>query len=445
MFLPLITAIINHEAIAIKAFMLPVLACLIISSVGLVYFKQSNDKLLIRETNLLIVLSLLISIAVGAVPFIIVHGLPGTMDAFFESCSAFTTTGASVMHSMLKLPKSLILWRSLAGWLGGLGIVFIITMHMNIKKALIYIYLIFSAITFILLLLTGNAAFDSIVLTLNTVSTTGFSTASTGVASLTSMTKLVLIVIMILSGVSYLMYYNAAKKGLNKGFKFIIEDPEFKLYAMLVIAISLEIGIINVLHSNAGSIHEVSERLLSSLFHVASTISTTGFTSEPYFMWPTSSLVLLFGLTIIGGCANSPSSGIKCRRIIVEYKLIRRNLAMRLHPNRVAKMTYNNSEITTGEVIRVSNYVITYIVIVFIGVLLLSTDKIGFVEAFSATLSCMSNLGQGLGILNSIGNYATLSAFSKAVCMILMIIGRLEIFPFLTLFSKYYWHPNATK
>ena len=184
---------------------------------------------------------------------------------------------------------------------------------------------------------------------------------------------------------------------------------------------------------------------MNAFFQVISIISTTGYMTDDYDAWPTFSRFIIFALFFVGGCSSSTGGGIKCVRILVGLKLIRRGISIKIHPNRIAPVTLNGKELGTDTSIKISNFIFTYILILFVGMILLSVNGFDFMTNLSASASCLGNIGPGFNLVGPTMNYAAFSGFSKMVCSVLMITGRLELYTVLVLFSKYYRNPDRIK
>ena len=418
-----------------------------------------------RKGFLIVSLVWVTACILGALPFLISGTFDNFTDAFFEASSGFTTTGATVINDFDSCPRLILFWRSLTHWLGGMGIVVffaaliprwgirgqiaayaetpgpskgkLTSRFQDTARDLYGIYILITLILIIILKILNMSLFDAVTTAFSTMATGGFGNTGANAGAFSVPVRAVLIFFMYLAGINFNLFYKASKQGL----KAITRDHEVRFYTIIMLVGSLLIFTCNFWHKtdyNAGM------TLLDSMFHVVSINTTTGFTSCDYDSWPTFSRMVLFSFFFIGGCASSTGGGIKVSRIMICLKLVRRSFSMRLHPNRVGKITMNSIEIDTDTAIRATGFVFLYIATALIGTVLISFNNLGFMTSLSCATSCLGNIGPGFGLVGPSFNYSVLSTFSKYVCSFLMIAGRLELYTLFVLASPHYWDPNRS-
>ena len=442
MVIPLVLAFAYGERASLFAFAEVIFGCVILGSLARFCTRPISRSLMLRQKFFVISFSWLVASLIGSFPFILSGVLPSFADAFFESCSGFTTTGACVISNIEAFPRSMIFWRSLTQWLGGLAIMLFVSSLLPVLGKngqtfpLYKIYIGLSLSEAVLLILGGMSIFDSLIHTFSTVSTGGFSSYNDSIAHFDSLyIKLIIVIFMLLAGSNLTLFFLWKRRG----FSAVSGDEELRFYLTCTGVFSLLIFIVSGIFD---SFEDLVNTLANSIFTVVSTITTTGFCVADYGLWPTFAQMVILCLFFFGGCQFSVSGGVKCVRVLVGLKLIHRSVSLRIHPARIAPVMINDSEIPTDAVIRITGFIMTYIVVFFSGMLLISIDNFDFVTSFTAAASCLGNIGAGFNSVGPAGNYAAFSIFSKAVCSFLMIAGRLELFTVFILFSKYYRHPN---
>ena len=439
--------------------------------IGFVFYKMYQpEKLKLKERDgyLIVTLCWIFSSLLGALPYCLSGAIPNLADAFFESCSGFSTTGATILIDIEAMPKSLLFWRSFTQWLGGIGIILFATTFLpssgiggqkNINKEsygptlskrdhlfsdmtqnIFLLYLLFTFIEILLLMLGGMQLFDAVTHTFSTVSTGGFSPYNDNLDHFdlllnSSYVQWVIIVFMILSGMNFNLYFLVFKKGL----KSLLKDSEFKLYTILIAAVSLLVFLSVYFGGYYG---RIGKALADSAFQVVSFITTTGFTTCNYDLWPTFCKMLLLILAITGACTVSIGGGVKLIRVLIGLKMVRRGVSLKLHPNRYVPVTIGSKEIPQEAATNVVNYIFLYIFVIFFGAVLISIDGNDLVTTLSSVITCVSNVGLGFNQVGPGLSYHFYSDFSKMVLSFLMIAGRLELFSFFMLFSSHYWNTN---
>lgn len=463
MVIPLLIAFFEKETESMKAFLVVMTGCAGFGLIPFVFFGPPKRKLHGRDGFFIVSVSWFLASFVGSLPFYI-SGYMDFTDAFFESCSGFTTTGSSILTDVEALSSSMLFWRSFTHWLGGMGIIVFITALLpafgingqliansettgpkkqkitarfsDTARQLYIIYLIMTLAEMILLMAGGLSLYDAAVHTFGTVGTGGLSSYNDSIAHFDSTyVELVVTVFMILASMNFSLYYMAYKKGARE----IIRDEEARFYLVIIAVTTVVIGLYNWMFD---SFSQIWQKLMDAFFQVATIISTTGFATDDYDKWPTFSKMIIFILFLIGGCSSSTGGGIKAVRILIGLKLIRRGVSLKLHPSRIAPVTLNERELGSDITIHVSNFIFTYVSILLLGTLLISLNGYDLMTNLSAAASSLGNVGPGFNLIGPAMNYSFFSDFSKYVCSVLMIMGRLELFTVLALFSRHYWDPD---
>ena len=466
MVIPFILALYYREKTSAAAFGWVICFCILAGVLIRIFFKPSMEKFKSRDGFFVVSLTWLVCSLAGAAPFIISGAIPGFADALFESCSGFSTTGASILSDIESLPKSILFWRSFTHWLGGMGIIVFVMALLPVlgisgqmvayaetpgpikdkvtarfadtAKGLYKLYLGLTAAEVILLKLGGMSWYDAFIHTFGTVGTGGFSNYNTSVAHFTSpYIQIVIIVFMVLAGINFNLYYVGISQ--RHGLKSIFRDEETRFY---LTAMAVATGAIFVYNNIMDGFKNVGGTMLNAAFQVASITTTTGYATDDFDLWPTFSKMVIFSLFFFGGCSGSTGGGIKCVRMLVCLKLLRRSFSLKIHPNRVVPLSLNGKELSSDVIIKITNFVFMYAAVLFTGTLLLALDDMDFVSTLSAAASCLGNIGPGFNLVGPTMNYSGLTDFSKYICSFLMIAGRLELFTVFTLFTRHYWNSN---
>ncbi len=463
------------------AFMLfPLVACLIygerdflaftIASVTTVaigasmtfFIKTERSDMAKREGFLLTALVWIVFSVFGMLPFIFSSTPLSISDAFFEAMSGFTTTGASVMSSVEHMSHGLHLWRCLMQWLGGMGIILftlaVIPMlnhsggmqmfnaevtgitHDKIRprisqtaKGLWLIYIILSAILCLLLWIGPMNVFDSICHALSSMSTGGFSTRDDSIAGWDSIyVKVVITVFMFLGGVNFALLFKASMGDV----KSLWQSDTFKTYVKIILAVYVMFVLAIVIRGQATTWMDLT---INPLFQIVSTITSTGYTVTNFENWGPFVLALVFMLMFFGACAGSTSGGAKIDRLLYLLKNIRNELYRCIHPNAILSVRMNGKIIAPEIVSKVIIFLCLYVIIIMVGGIILTAFGIPLVDAFFSAFSCISNTGLGAGVTGYGGSYEIIPDVGKWVLALLMLIGRLELFTVLILFTKGFW------
>ena len=411
------------------------------------------------EGMVCVAMSWIVLSLVGCLPFWVSREIPHFIDAFFEIVSGFTTTGASILSQVEAMSKGLLYWRSFSHWVGGMGVlVFLLaivpsggtgfTMHLlraespgpsvgklvpRMRKTAAILYMIYVALTvlnIIFLLFGGMSAFEAVCTAFGTAGTGGFGVKNDSIAGYSPYIQNVTSVFMLLFGVNFSCYYLLVMGQLRSVFK----DEELRLYAAIVLG-SVALITWNLL----GFYPTFGETLRHAFFQVSSIITTTGFATSDFDLWPSFSKTILLCLMVVGACAGSTGGGIKVARILLLFKNLKRSLAQMLHPRKVQVVRTNGAVIDERVLSNTSAYLAAYVLIVFTSFILVSLDGFTTGTNFSAVLACLNNIGPGLELVGPVCNYSGFSALSKLVLTLDMLLGRLEIFPILVLFSVKTW------
>ena len=456
MALPLVTSLIYRETSG-YAFLITIILCLALG-IPMTYKKSSKKAFYTKEGFVTVALSWIVLSIMGAVPFVISGSIPHPVDALFETVSGFTTTGASILTDVEALPHCILIWRSFTHWIGGMGVlVFILSLlpltggyHMNLMKAespgpsvsklapkvqstakiLYTIYIAMTLIQIVFLLIGKMPLFDTLCTAFGTAGTGGFGIKADSMASYSTYLQVVITVFMILFGVNFNAYFFILTKKFAQAFKM-----EEVRYYFAIIAIAVLIITCNIYHM-FGSIPEAFQQ---AAFQVGSIITTTGYATTDFNLWPEISRTILVLLMFIGACAGSTGGGIKVSRILILCKTVRKELHIFLHPNAVKKIKMDGKAIP-HEVVRSTNIFFIVFVLIFSGsVILIAFDDFDLITNFTAVAATINNIGPGLELVGPNGNFSMFSCFSKLVLTFDMLAGRLEIFPLLLLFVRDTW------
>lgn len=457
MALPMFIGLYYGEYNSVTAFLMTIALCAVAGFL-LCRIKTKNKVFYIKEGFVITSLSWIMISIFGAIPFYVTGTLTNPADALFETVSGFTTTGASVLADVEILSKSMLFWRSFTHWIGGMGVLVFLLMltpvvggsNANLMKAespgpqvekfvpklqstakiLYAIYICMTLIQFALLSASGMSFFDAAAITFGTAGTGGFGVLNDSVASYTSIQQTIIMIFMILFGINFSFYFLAMQHKMRKAFEF----EEVHWY-FIIIVISAAVITFNIypMYKNAGrAIH-------TSLFQVASIITTTGFSSVDFDKWPQLSRTILVMLMFVGACAGSTGGGIKISRIVILFKTMCKEIHSFMHPQRIGKITLNKKPVAHETVRSINVFMVAYVAIFTVSILIISLDNFDFTTNFTAVATTLNDVGPGLSLVGPTENFAKFSVLSKFVLMFDMIAGRLEIFPLLLLLSPKTW------
>ena len=456
MILPIIIALIYKEEQVVE-FVVTAALALIISEV-ICLKKPSNNAFYTREGFISVGLGWLAMSLVGAIPFVMDGCIPNYIDALFEVISGFTTTGATILADVEVLPKSMLMWRSFTHWLGGMGILmFILALlpiagknDMHIVRAespgptagkfvakardsasiLYKIYIFITVTEIILLMIGGMSLYEAMLLSFGTVGTGGFGCLNDSCGSYTIYQQVVITIFMLLCGTNFNLYFLL----LTKKFKEAFNSEEVKTFYAIVLSATVLITI-NIARSYDG----IGIAFKDAIFQVASIMTTTGYSTVDFDLWPTFSKTILIILMFIGACAGSTGGGIKVSRIVIAFKTIGKELTTMIHPRNVKVLKFEGKVIDHDVLRSVNTYIMTFVVVYAGSLLIVSLDGFDFQSSFTAIAATFNNIGPGIGAVGPMMNYSGFSALSKLVMCFDMLAGRLELFPMLLLFNIRTW------
>ena len=415
-----------------------------------------------KEGYVTVSLAWIILSLAGALPFFIGGSIPDYIDAFFECVSGFTTTGASILSDVEAMPKSMLYWRSFTHWLGGMGVLVLIlalmpmmksgsggsTLHIlraespgpNVGKIvpkmrrtaqILYgIYIVLTVLMTVILKITGMDLFTAVCYTFGTAGTGGFGTVASSCADFSAVQQWVITVFMILFGVNFSIYYLL----LIKDVRSVVRDEETIVYFVVII---LSAAVITI--NTASLFDSVSDAVRAAFFQVGSIITTTGYATADFNLWPTLSKTVLVLLMFVGACAGSTGGGIKMSRIMILVKSVSREIKKMIHPQAVRPVRVSGKVVPDETVRGVNVYICAYFAIFAVSMLIISLDGFDFTTTFTAVAATINNIGPGLGEVGPYGSFAGMSHISKLVLSADMLVGRLEIYPILLLFSPSMW------
>lgn len=420
--------------------------------------KPARKNLFAREGFATVALSWILLSVLGAVPFTLSGEIPDYVDALFELISGVTTTGASILPDVEKMSHATLMWRSFSHWFGGMGVlVFILAVmpltggrniHLmraespgptvekfvpKIKYSALFLYGAYLALTIlqiILLLAGGVSLFDSLNISFSTAGTGGFSIRNTGMADYSAYVQYVTSIFMILFGINFNVYFLLLMRKFKTAFSFEEMWQYLGIIAVAVIAITY-----NIRHL----FPTLEEAFRSSLFHVSTIITTTGFATTDFNLWPGFSKMILLLLMFIGACAGSTGGGIKVSRIVLAFKGIRGEMMHSYHPNSVRQEKYNGGHVSKELLHSVCVFLVAYVAVYAVSLLLLSLEGHDFETNFTAVAATLNNVGPGFSGVGPTCNFGFFSSLSKFVLMFDMLAGRLEIFPMLLICSPHFW------
>ncbi|MFC2161173.1 TrkH family potassium uptake protein [Acidobacteriota bacterium] len=429
---------------------------------GLLLFKLTrfDREVHAKEAFAIVTLGWVFFSLFGCLPFLLSGTIPHFTNAFFETMSGFTTTGATILENVEALPHGLLFWRSLTHWLGGMGIIvlsiailpFLGVGGMQMFKAetpgpapdkltprvtetakiLWGIYVLISGLETAFLMIGGMSLFDSLCHTFGTMATGGFSTKNASIGHYSSpYIQYVIIVFMLLAGTSFSLHY----KFLRRKFDCYRKNHEFNFFMFLVGGGLLMIGINTFQHH----FPTLETAFRATLFQVVSILTTTGFGTADFELWSSTSQFILFLFMFIGGCAGSTGGGMKVIRLIILLQFVRAEVNRLLHPNAVIPVRIGDTVIPRDVVTNVLGFQALMVGLFLIGVILMLTVGLDLISAFGATAATLGNIGPGLGSVGPTDNYAHIPMFGKWVLTFLMLAGRLEIYTVLILFSPPFW------
>ena len=457
----LIISLCSAETLAAAAFAKTIGVIAVVSGILILLCRSARRGMNAKEGLVCVGLSWIFLSLAGCLPFVLSGAIPNYIDALFEIVSGFTTTGSSVLARPEDLPNGILYWRSFSHWLGGMGVlVFLLalspgdnkgagfTMHLlraespgpavgklvpKMRKTatiLYIIYIVLTAINIIFLLAGGMSALEAVCTAFGTAGTGGFGVRGDSLASYSPYIQYVTAVFMLLFGINFSCYYLI----LLRQFRSIFKDEELRLYIGIVAG-----SVLLIVANLWGTFSSAEETFRHAFFQVSSIITTTGFATTDFDLWPSFSKGILLMLMITGACAGSTGGGIKIARVLLIFKSLRRNIRQVLNPKKV-QVIRSNDQIADEQILANTNaYLAAYVIIIIASVLLISLDGFSTTTNITAVLACFNNIGPGLEAVGPSCNFAAFSPLSKLVLIWDMLAGRLEIFPILVLFSRSTW------
>lgn len=461
----LLISIFCGDVAGVNGFIIGILAAAGIAVILALLSKGAKPDFFAKEGLVCVGLSWIVMSLIGSLPFFVSGYIPSFIDALFETVSGFTTTGASILNDVEALSKGMLYWRSFSHWLGGMGVlVFLLaivpvsgknegyTMHilraespgpdvgklvpkMRQTAAILYaVYIALTILNFIFLVAGRMPVFDAVCTAFGTAGTGGFGVKSDSIASYSPYIQIVTTVFMLLFGINFSCYYLILLGQIKSAFK----DEELRLYLGVVFAtIVLITANIYKMYSSIG------EALRYASFQVSSIMTTTGFATTDFDLWPEFSKALLLMLMIIGACAGSTGGGMKCMRVLLIFKTIRRNISQVLHPKKVKVIKINGKRVDERIISNTNAYLAVYFVIIIASIIIVSLDNLSTAANISAVISCFNNIGPGFAEIGPMFSYSSYGTLSKCVLIFDMLAGRLEIFPILVLFNRHAWRRHG--
>lgn len=456
MLLPCIVSAVYGEKHGMAYLVVAIAAALI----GLIFVhkKPKDTVFYAKEGFVVVALSWIVLSFVGALPFVFTGEIPQLENALFETVSGFTTTGASILTDVEALSHTSLFWRSFTHWIGGMGVlVFILAIlpmtggyNMHLMRAespghqvgklvprvresamiLYKIYFVITVVQIIVLKISGLSMFEALTISFGTAGTGGFAIRNDGLASYTHVQQTIVTIFMALFGVNFGVYFLIVRKK----FKQALKAEEVRYYIGILIAATLIIAInIRELFATFGdAVHH-------SAFQVASIMTTTGFATVDFDLWPSEAKTILVLLMFIGACSGSTGGGVKVSRILILAKTIKKELLSLIHPRSIKKIQIEG-RVIEHEILRSVNvFFAAFMALVAVSIFLISFDNCDFTTNFTAVAATINNIGPGLSMVGPMANYSHFSAFSKVVLMFDMLVGRLEVFPMLLLIAPATW------
>lgn len=461
LFVPLLIALYYGEGDA-KSFLLTIL---IGAPIGFILsnIKAEKKAIYAKEGFLIVGFAWIIISAIGALPFVISGAIPSFIDAFFETVSGFTTTGATILTAIEGLPKGILFWRSFTHWIGGMGfLIFMLALipslgsnsiHLlkaespgpspgkivpKIKETAKILYLIYFALTLIegiLLMCAGMNLYDAVIHAMGTAGTGGFSNMNASIAAFNSPAiEWIITIFMLIFGINFALYFQILK-GNFKGF---FKNEELRYYLLIIVSAFILITV-NIISLNGG---DIILSIRQSAFQVSSIVTSTGFATVDFNFWPTLSKLIIVMLMFVGAMAGSTGGGIKTVRIVIMLKAIKREINKIIHPKRVNSVKIDGKTVDEDIIHGVFLFIGAYIIISLIAIFIISFDNFDVVTTVTSVITTMSNIGPGLEVVGPVGNFAAFSPLSKLVLSFCMLAGRLEIYPMLIMFSPSIWRKN---
>ena len=458
----LFISLILKETASFRGFMFTILLLVVVGVITNFVTKNGHrNHFFAREGFATTGIAWIVMSAFGALPFVLSGEIPSYVDAFFETTSGFTTTGSSILSNVEIMSRGLLFWRSFTHWIGGMGVlVFLLSivslgeknqgfsMHImraespgpsvgkmkpRIKetaKILYTIYILLTALDIVFLIIGGMSVFEAFCIAFGTAGTGGFGVRNDSLASYSPYIQWVTTIFMFLFSINFTLYYYM----FLRKFKDVFKNEELRLFLVVVVVATVLITI-----NTLSYFPTIGERIRHVMFTVATCMSTTGYATVDFNLWPSFAKALLFYLMIIGACAGSTGGGAKQVRVLIWAKSLRRNLHKSLHPTEVQTIHLDGRTVDEAIVSSTSSFLIAYVGLAILSFFIISLDNFSFETNVSAVIATMSNIGPGFDQVGATCNYANYSVLSKLVLCINMLAGRLEIYPIIILFARSAW------
>lgn len=455
MIVPLLLALYYHEN------PLPFLAGMGLTEIAGIYLwlrYKSDDDWKLREAFAVVALSWLVAMFFGAIPFIV--GGMSPLNAFFETMSGFTTTGATILDQIESQSRSILFWRSMIQWIGGMGIIVLFVAILpklstagkllfraeapgptedkikprirDTAKILWMVYVVISALQIAALHLAGMSTYDAVTHTFTTMATGGFSPYGQGIAAFDSpLIEAIIIIFMFIAGANFALLYRT----LYTDHKILFKDEEFKFYTAVVVVASAML----ILALRYGTGADPLTCLRYSVFQVVSLLTTTGFASIDFNLWPDSSRIVLLLVMFIGGCAGSTAGGPKAIRVLLLLKYARWELFKSIHPKAVKPIKFNGKTVPENVIHETVSFVVMYFLIFMTSTFIISLMGVDILTSITASITTLGNIGPGFNLIGPMGSFNALPALVKVVLIANMWIGRLEVFTVLVMFTPEFW------
>lgn len=455
--LPAAVSLIYQEE-CMWGFLISAAISLVVGSVLALVCRTRNQVIYAKEGFAIVALAWLGMSVIGALPFVISGEIPHFADAFFEVVSGFTTTGASILTDVESMSHGLLFWRSFTHWIGGMGVlVFVMALIPNLSdrsihimraempgpivgklvpkakdtaKILYLIYIVLTGVQIVFLLAGGMPLFESILHAFGTAGTGGFGVKADSIAGYSPYLQWVFAIFMLIFGINFNLFYLALIGRLRS----VVRSTEMWSY-LGIVTVSIAVITLNILSLCSS----FSEALRLSAFQVSSIITTTGYATTNFDLWPGLSKAILFILMFIGGCAGSTAGGIKVSRVVMMVKMVFNELRFMVRPRSVNTVHFEGKTVDEQTQRSVANYFLIYILCYFAIFILICFEPFGFESNFTAVAACFNNVGPGFGVVGPAGSFADYSAFSKIVLSFAMLLGRLEIFPLIIALTPRTW------
>lgn len=461
MLIPCAVSLLYKEIWAAESFLICAVPMILIGILASRAIGEPEKTTLgLRDGFFIVASAWLMLTLLGALPFVISGAIPSLVDAFFETASGFSTTGASILTDIESLPQGMLFWRSFTHWIGGMGILVLtiailpalgiggqkimraettgpsmdkITFTFNDSARSLYlIYTVMTLIEAALLLVFGMNLFDSLIITFGTMGTGGFANYANSCAGFNDACQMIISFFMMLAGINFNLYYLAVSKKAKQA----LHDREMQVYVAIVAGATLFILSMLLISGQAKGIWEAFKL---SYFQVCSIMTTTGYATCDFDLWPVPCRFVLMLLMLIGGCASSTGGGIKVIRFILGVKIGARAIRRRLHPQAVTTIKLAGKTVPEATIRSVSEFLMLYFATLALGTVVIGMENVSLVTAFSAVLACVSNIGPGFEAVGPTMNFSFFSDFSKMFLSVMMIAGRVELYTIFLLFTPSFW------